>query len=118
MVKIFALFDAAGLPVGFYPSDIHQKPPEGSIEITEEQYEALQERPYGALIYRDGAVVESGIVPTPLTNVQRIDAVFPQTDSARVIFETFFNVANRLQALEGKQPITRAQLLDWMKTIF
>ena len=56
--------------------------------------------------------------PPPPTPAERIDAVFPQTDSVRVIFETFFNMANRLQALERKQPITRAQLLDWMKTIF
>lgn len=36
-------------------------------------------------------------------------------DMVRVIFEAFFEVANRLQVLEGKQPITRPQLKTWLK---
>lgn len=50
------------------------------------------------------------------TDEERIDAAFPQTDVARVIFEAFFEVANRLQALEGKSPITRDQLKTWLKS--
>lgn len=47
---------------------------------------------------------------------KRIDEAFPSTDVARVIFEAFFEIANRLQALERKSPITRAQLRDWLKS--
>lgn len=53
--------------------------------------------------------------PPPPTDDERIDAAFPQTDVAKVIFEAFFEVTNRLQALEGKQPITRQQLRGWLK---
>jgi len=46
---------------------------------------------------------------------ERIDRSFPQTDMARVIFESFFEIANRLQVLEGKPPISKAQMRDWLK---
>lgn len=50
-----------------------------------------------------------------LADEVRIDAAFPKTDSALVIFEAFFEIANRLQAFEGKNPITRNQLKEWLK---
>lgn len=53
--------------------------------------------------------------PPPPTDEERIDEAFPQTDVARVLFEAFFEIANRLQALEGKQPVTKAQLKAWLK---
>lgn len=53
--------------------------------------------------------------PPPPTDEERIDEAFPQTDVARVIFEAFFEISNRVMALEGKQPITRAQIRDWLK---
>ena len=38
-------------------------------------------------------------------------------DKTRKIFEElFFEIANRLQALEGKQPITKQQLRSWVKS--
>jgi len=50
------------------------------------------------------------------TDEDRIDSAFPQTDIARVVFGAFFEVANRLQVLEGKQPITKPQLRAWLKS--
>lgn len=52
--------------------------------------------------------------PPPLTDSQRIDSAFPQSDVARVIFEALFELSNRVIALEGGQPITRPQLRDWL----
>lgn len=53
--------------------------------------------------------------PTPPTDEERIDAAFPGTDVARVQFEAFFEISNRVIALEGGTAITRAQLRDWLK---
>ena len=63
----------------------------------------------------DGGVIDPYIPPPPPTDEDRIDAVFPQTDSARVIFEAFFELTNRLIALEGGNAITKAQLRNWFK---
>lgn len=54
--------------------------------------------------------------PLPPTDEERIDAVFPQSDSAQVIFEAFFIVVNRLQTLESQPPITKIQLKNWFKS--
>ena len=54
-------------------------------------------------------------ITTQPTSEDRIDEAFPQTDIARVIFEAFFELANRLQVLESKPAITRAQLKTWLK---
>lgn len=56
--------------------------------------------------------------PPPLTGSELIDAMFPQTGTARVIFEAFFEIANRLQTLESKPSITRAQLKSWLISKF
>jgi len=58
---------------------------------------------------------EANPVPPP-TVEERIDAAFPQTDVARVIFEMFFELINRVRTLEGGAVITRAQLKDFIKT--
>ena len=49
------------------------------------------------------------------TDEERIDRAFPKTDMAHVIFEALFELGNRIQVLEGKPPITRVQLRDWLK---
>jgi len=46
---------------------------------------------------------------------ERIDSAFPQTDTARVIFEALFELTNRTITLEGGTAITRTQLRDWLK---
>lgn len=49
---------------------------------------------------------------------KRIDAAFPQTDVARVLFEAIFELANRVKALEDgntDNPYTRAQVRGWLK---
>jgi len=53
--------------------------------------------------------------PPPPTPDEIIDEYFPQTGVARVLFEALFEIANRLQALEAKPPITRAQLKAWLQ---
>ncbi len=47
---------------------------------------------------------------------QRIDAIFPQTDWAGVIFEALYELANDVRVLKGQDPITRVQLRDWLKS--
>lgn len=85
---------------------------------------------YGGLVYDNNSHaplcdlwIENGEVsvvpvpePTPPTDEDRIDAAFPQTDTAKVIFEAFFELANDVCGLKGQQPITRAQLRDWLKS--
>ena len=54
-------------------------------------------------------------IPSPSkTPTERIDAAFPGTDMARVIFEALFELSNRIVALESGTPITRAQLKTWL----
>ena len=55
-------------------------------------------------------------VTVPSTDEQRIDGAFEDSDAARVIFEAFFEISNRILALEGKDPITRTQLKNWLKS--
>ncbi len=52
----------------------------------------------------------------PLPDEERIDSAFPQSDSAQVIFEVFFEMINRIIALEGGDPITKPQLRDFLKS--
>lgn len=53
--------------------------------------------------------------PPPPTDEERIDAAFPKTDTARVIFEALFELSNRVVTLEGGNPIDRSQLRNWLK---
>ena len=55
-------------------------------------------------------------VVTPPTLEERMDAAFPQTDSARAIFNAFFNMENRIRALESKPAITKSQLRKWFES--
>ena len=48
------------------------------------------------------------------SNDARIDRSFTVSDKDRVIFEAFFEIANRLQVLESAPIITRAQLKTWL----
>lgn len=70
--------------------------------------------PFTAQEEADRDFEEANPAPPP-TDEERIDKAFPQTDVARVIFEAFFEIGNRVQVLEGKQPITRDQLKTWLK---
>lgn len=63
----------------------------------------------------EGNTITAYVAPPPPTDAERIDAAFPQTDVARVLFEAFFAQENRIRALEGSAAITRAQLRDWLK---
>ena len=54
-------------------------------------------------------------VIVPPTDAERIDSAFPQTDTARVIFEALFELVNRVIALEGGVAIDRIQLKTWLK---
>lgn len=53
--------------------------------------------------------------PAPPTDEERIDSAFPKTDTALVIFEAFFELANDVRSLREQGAITRAQLKDWLK---
>ena len=46
----------------------------------------------------------------------RVNRVFQATDKDRAFFNATFNHENRIRVLEGKQPITKAQLKDWFKS--
>ena len=43
-----------------------------------------------------------------------LDYNFPQTGVGKALFEALFEIANRLQTLESKPSITRAQLRAWL----
>ena len=57
---------------------------------------------------------KTGLDPLELTIGEIIDTEFPQTGSAKAIFEALFEIANRLQTLESKPLITREQLRAWL----
>ena len=46
----------------------------------------------------------------------RIDRAFIPSDKDRVLFEAFFELSNRVIALEGGPAITRAELKHWLKS--
>jgi hypothetical protein len=60
--------------------------------------------------------IEPYVAPPAPTDTQRIDAVFPQTDTGRVIFEAFFELTNDVRALKGQTPITKTQLKTWFQS--
>jgi len=76
----------------------------------------LGDIPYTAQEEADQDAFEALPPPPPPTDEERIDEAFPQTDVARVIFEMFFELINRVRTLEGGAIITRAQLKDFIKT--
>ena len=84
------------------------------IERLQPLYEAEKDKPGYRNAYE--RYLDSLPEKVELTTAQRIDAVFPQTDSARVIFEAFFELTNDVRVLKRLLPITRAQLLDWFKS--
>lgn len=49
------------------------------------------------------------------TDDDRMDKAFTLDDKDRVLFEAIFELANDVRELKGQQPITRAQLRDWLK---
>jgi len=63
----------------------------------------------------DGNTISPYVAPPPSTDEQRIDSAFPQSDTARVIFEALFELVNRVAVLESSPAITRAQLKTWLK---
>ncbi len=54
-------------------------------------------------------------LPPPPTDEERIDSAFPQTDTARVIFEALFELSNQVRVLQGNPEITIPQLRAWLK---
>ena len=64
--------------------------------------------------YVNGVFLDPEPDPAPPTPTELIDQYFPQSGVAHVLFEALFEIANRLQTLEGKPLITRAQLRDWL----
>ena len=88
------------------PLDIH-----GALIDLQTQELALLTR--AAVLTGDDPPERPSWMDTP-TIEKIIDAVFPQTGAAKAIFEALFEIANRLQTLESKPSITRAQLRDWL----
>lgn len=93
---------------------------------------------------KDGGKIDPYVAKAPPTDEQRIDGAFPQTDSARVIFDAFLEVENQVrdihkvltylnasgqislaaapadvkaagQRMSDGTPMTNQQLLDWFK---
>jgi hypothetical protein len=69
---------------------------------------------------QDPAIIAFLNPPAPTTE-ERVDSAFPQTDMARVKFETIFEMANMIRAREDtvngttKGPITKVQLRTNLK---
>ena len=56
-------------------------------------------------------------VPPPVpTDAERIDAAFPQTDVAQVLFNVLFDMANQIRALQGNTAITKAQFKSYLQS--
>lgn len=66
--------------------------------------------------YKTAAQKAAALVAAPITDIQRIDAAFVQTDIGRVIFEAFYILNNDVRTLKGQPTITRQQLKDWFIT--
>lgn len=67
--------------------------------------------------YRDAITLHGyplAYIHPPETSEDIIAKQFPEDGVMRVLFEALFEIANRLQALEGKQSITRTQLRNWL----
>ena len=56
------------------------------------------------------------LVPKVPTAAKLIDAAFPQTGTARVLFEALYELANDVRVLKGQATITRAQLKSWLES--
>ena len=70
----------------------------------------------GDILAADLISLESPGVEIPPTDEERIDAAFPQTDVARVLFEALFEIMNRVLVLEGGAPMAnRSQLKVWLR---
>ena len=54
--------------------------------------------------------------PPPPTLTERVDRVFPQSDTGRGIFNAFFELENRVRTLESRPAITKAQLRTWFES--
>ena len=52
----------------------------------------------------------------PPTASELIDQCFPQSGTARVLFEALFELANDVRVLKGQSQITRAQLKNWLQS--
>ena len=75
MSMIFGVFDADGRPQGFYdPSLSLVIPPEGAVELTDEQRAEFVDHP-GRRVWRNGAVSSADLpAPTPAEKVAELTA--------------------------------------------
>lgn len=96
IIKYFAMFDTDGFPVGFYPSDIHEVPPAGAVEITEGQWLELINN-QGLRRYVGGEIVayEPPTPPPPPRIVYKADIWRRATDAE----------AEAMDAMLDSQPV-------------
>ncbi|WP_198650727.1 hypothetical protein [Agrobacterium pusense] len=81
---VFAKFDDAGFPIGFYTEEIHGDTiPAGSIEISEAQWKDFLDNA-GLRRWENGGIVEidppAPAVPDPITIVNNVDLWSRMTD--------------------------------------
>lgn len=98
-VRYFGMFDAEGYPVAFYPSDIHPVPPDGSVEISQEQWAALLVS-QGNLTFVNGKLTDT---PLPPPAPEKILASLPSVSHAQII-----------TALIMSEIITEAEGVAWI----
>ena len=55
-------------------------------------------------------------VPYQESDAERIDAAFPQTDVAQVLFNVLFDMANQIRALQGNTALTKAQFKTYLQS--
>lgn len=115
-MNIFAQFDALGLILGFYTSDIHPMPPAGCVQITEAQWQDLLTHP-GARRW-DG----TGVVPyaAPVTQADFAAAIQAHLD-ATARERQYDGIQAAISYVGDPNPIYAAQataLRDWRSAVW
>ncbi len=54
--------------------------------------------------------------PVVVSDAERIDAVFPDTDSGRVMFQAFLELVNDVRQLQALPTMTDAELHRWFES--
>jgi hypothetical protein len=74
---------------------------------------------FNSAVFDGTEIIETAkheVIPPPPTDEERLDKALPQVDDmSKIIFESVFEIINRVIVLEGGNQITRAQLRTWMK---
>lgn len=63
----------------------------------------------------DDPEVLAFVSPPPPTASKRVEAAFTPSDKDKIMFESLFELVNRVRELEGIPTVTRTQFKTWLK---